>query len=273
MKTYSDIVTVCSRDQKLPSTEATWEKPSKRRKYSKAAVLSGLHEVSGAGVKEGNGSRWVKTTWIKWLITGRTYMIIYSMDWVCKLHTRGDTALSARDMHFWSCKSATTEPFCYHKNSFKISFAMPALNSCLISGNSCRKISPCWAISLHPTCAGRSQVTKSTGHPQEFWVSGRRCDTKLHFPAWSRVCPHCQAPLWTLWAVVTQTLLVENQARALHEQGLLGCTQRAGRKRGRSQEFWSTLSVAGFWRPSKYHPILMQMQHYLLDALLCDFTM
>lgn len=52
MKTYSDIITVCSGDQKVLSEEA-----SKRKKYSEATALSGPYEVSGAGGKEGNGSR------------------------------------------------------------------------------------------------------------------------------------------------------------------------------------------------------------------------
>lgn len=30
--------------------------------------------------------------------------------------------------------SATTEPFCCHENSFKLCFALPALNYCLTSG-------------------------------------------------------------------------------------------------------------------------------------------
>lgn len=57
MEAYSDIITICSRDQKVPSQEAVWEKPSKRKKYSEATLFSGLHEVSGAAVKEGNGSK------------------------------------------------------------------------------------------------------------------------------------------------------------------------------------------------------------------------
>lgn len=182
MKTYSDIITVCSRDQKIPSQGAVWEKPSRRKKYSEATLLSGLHEVSGAGGKEGNGSRWAKTVRILWLFTGRTK---------AAANSTGGTALSARDMHLWSCKR-----ICNH---WAILLPQKQIESLLC--NACTELLPNFRLQEDQSLLGHhspSQLCWQEPSDKEHHrhhrldtlrnlrVSERWCDTKLHFPAWSR---------------------------------------------------------------------------------------